>query len=255
MDTMWFGVDDDGHVAAFWSGEAGAVPADASEEIDAPEERRLDAPIVFVRDTHEGIACLEPGQERRPHRRMPGGATAIVFVTSLDAVRGLLRRGLALPVDGDPGPAILLPKLDHGVLRQIHDAGACVACRDAAMWPFAQEGIFFYEHLCDNWIAGPYGLIERPREPITARDLPASVAAGLVRIPGRFAAHALVQPARHLPCEVWGEAYASYLDVDGKTVRPLPGHEESYASAVDDLYANYDEAIERGDLVIADPPG
>jgi hypothetical protein len=211
-------------------------------------------PRRHVRDSYDGIACIEPGQPPHPHRRIPRGATAVVFVTSLDAVRDLLDSGVAIEAEGDPGPVILLPRLDQAVLAKLHEAGICVACRNAEHWGHAQAGMFAYEHLCDNWIAGPYGLHERPKTPLRASDLAPEARASPVKIPGRFAENRLVQPAHHVPCQVWSEGYAACLDVDGKTVRPLPGREASYATALDDLYANHGEAIERGDLIIVDAP-
>lgn len=137
MDTTWFAIDDDGHVAVFDSGEAGAVPVDAY----------LGEDYHPIEDT-----VLEAGT---PYR---------------------------------------------------------------------------YEH--DNLIAGPYGQVDAPADPLTATGLPGEVVARMVRFKGRFAECDDLQPAEHWPVEAWGSAW---LSSDETTVRCLPGREETYDEEVAEL--------------------
>ena len=71
----------------------------------------------------------------------------------------------------------------------------------------------------------------------SAADLPAFLAA----------AHeaGLVHPNTLWPCESW---QAAWIDLDGKTVRPIPGREEDYEEEASEL------ASENGDFVFDPPP-
>jgi len=56
-----------------------------------------------------------------------------------------------------------------------------------------------------------------------------------------FAISEKIQLLEHVDCQVWSEEEAAYLCPDGKTVKPLPGKEEDFASFAEELCRDYPE--------------
>jgi hypothetical protein len=265
MDTHWFAVDRDGHVACFDSGEAGAVPVDAFAGDDAASEvcRRLAGllpPTEAVYDLR-GRTLDDP--------RLQGGAhclpsepdfRVLMFLDSLDPVRADLRAGRAVravEVPAAEGKAVLWQRLSKAKHKRLHDAGVCRGCfwhfgppdeQEEGRWPNpAGLGMFSYSHLTDNWVAGPYGRQQSPRQPVHVDQLPPDVRklVGQVRFDLRFADAPRIQPVEHTPCESWESAY---MDSAGKKIRPIPGKEDEYADV-------YDELAEGEEFEVEPPPG
>src|SRR4051812_6768841 len=92
MDTLWFAVDRDGRVAAFSSGEAGAVPLAAcvsDEDLDVEEQLRATAPAGEPIFDLRGRVM--PGQSGgSADRAWTEAFPVVLFLTSLDPVRDLL---------------------------------------------------------------------------------------------------------------------------------------------------------------------
>jgi hypothetical protein len=252
MDTDWFAVDRDGHVGVFLSGEAGAVPTEAMQDVDYSEclMRLAEAlpAIIPLFDLREWIGPEDAG--RHHHRPVLGWRnTTLMFLESLDPVRDLLGGGLV--VDAPPvfGVAVLFEELPESLSRRIHRAGACRACFSldfGADWS-TRLGLFCYSHACENWISGPYSRGMRPTRPIRIDQVPPDLRAIFerMRFPSLcFSETSAIQPVDHAPCDSWGNAY---LGVDGKTVRAIPGHEEGYRE-------EYEEWSSDPDLVVEPPP-
>src|SRR6185295_8980906 len=95
MDTTWFAVDRDGHIAVFDSGEAGAVPRDAYEEgatVDALLPALPASEAVYVLEGH-----LEAGRDNHvPHGHTSG--TILVFLDELGAAAEDVSAGRAREV-------------------------------------------------------------------------------------------------------------------------------------------------------------
>lgn len=246
MDTIWFAVDRDGHVAVFASGEAGAVPVDAYLGEDGEEMADgafPDGPAtepIFVRDR------VEPGRSAHAAAPAPGHATSpstLVFVDDEAVVAADVAAGLARPVRADVGRAAFYPAMPAEVHERLHASGACRACT----WYFGEEsselaarGFFRYEHRTDNWIAGPYGLDALPAEPLRAEQAEPAFLRKTVRYDGCFAETRTLQPVERWTCEAWG---AAWLASDMKTVRALPGKERDYAEEVAQL-RDVDEGLD-----------
>jgi hypothetical protein len=159
MDTQWFAVDRDGHVALFITGEAGSMPLTASEG-DVDEALRA----LGSKQTEEGLDYDEEaiGQE------------------------------------------------------------------------LARLGVHVYEDDSD-WFTGPYRRAHKPKKPLHVDQLPPELRQQVKEV--RFDGLSFAEKKRLQPCEYTdGVAWSSaYVAEDGKTVRPIPGHEEEYRQEVEQL--------------------
>jgi hypothetical protein len=231
MDTAWFAVDRDGNVALFETGEAGALPAGAADEEGAayghleelaPRCEGLRVPPVpaYVGDDQHGV------RPEHHHR-------ALFHLRDAKLLAAELSTGKARRVSSEGSEAVVVEAPDAALFARLHAAGDCLGCEywfEAEGETPAAKGLYQYEHACDNWIAGPYRLHAKPSQPLRAEDLPRGVK--LVRFEGRFEETQLLQPMNAWPCESWEPAW---LDVDGRTVRPVPGREDDYAEQLADL--------------------
>jgi len=260
MDTTWFAVDRDGHVACFDSGEAGAVPT-ASFHGDAGYELRERLAEFLPRGeaAYDLAGRQTPGTEGMPVFHRANGREmdypALLFLSSLDPVREALASGQAVQVPSADSFAVTFQHLPAELGKRIHDAGACRVCfylfRQLEGGPGpAHVGFFEYEHLTENWISGPYGRIARPLKPLHVDQLPPDVRARVKQMRFdalNFAEATHIQPVEHAACDSWEGAY---LDVTGKKVRPIPGHEGRYAAAVSEL-----QDLTREGIQFEPPPG
>lgn len=260
MDSCWFAIDRDGHVAIFDTGEAGALPAQALSGEDADSVRRQLAALPRVGVIHERQGRATPNQpsEFNEHR---GGLglpyPTLMFLDSLDPVRDEIAAGRAVEVQASEGVAVLFQEMPEALAKRLHDSGACLGCS----WYFHGEeeyeehrpdltarGLFSYSHLTENWISGPYGRVRRPAQPIHVDQLPPRMrdAVKTLRFDSlSFAETPYVQPVEHTECISWESAY---LDVTGKHIYPIPGKEEEYAEA-------YEELADMGGTIEVEPPG
>src|SRR3954463_4742679 len=80
MDTGWFAVDRDGHVAYFYSGEAGAVPADACREERTALLHELEAVVPRTDPVYElGGRSGVRGEEEYGHTSLfPDGRKPVI---------------------------------------------------------------------------------------------------------------------------------------------------------------------------------
>jgi hypothetical protein len=243
MDTEWFAVDRDGHVAFFDSGEAGAVPADACYEERTGMLRQLEAIVPRTEPVYElrGRSGL---REEVVHRmRLPDDETVqafganprptLMFVTSLEAVREEIDKGLAVPVLARDAAAVFFPSLPVTTNRKLHESGACLGCfwNNPTLYHDLPErlGLYHYKHPNDLYIPEPYGRHGSPRRPLHVVQLPTALLEILLRVRFdgiRFEETGRVQPIEHARCRCW---YAGgYVGVDGQSIRPIPGEEELY---------------------------
>ena len=258
MDTCFFAIDKDGHVACFDTGEAGAVPANALSGDEAYEVRRQLAALPRVEVIHDRKGFVTPGgqNEFNEHRgRFALPYPTLVFLASLDPVADEIAAGRAVQVPASEGVAVIFQQMPEEVSNRLHDSGACLGCT----WYFHRDeeedyrpdlttrGLFSYSHLTENWISGPYGRVRRPAQPIHVDQLPPRIrqAVKAMRFDTlSFADTPHIQPVEHAPCVSWESAY---LDVSGKSIRPIPGREEDYASA-------YEELADMGENMHVQPP-
>jgi hypothetical protein len=245
MDTCFYAVDRDGHVAVFSTGEAGALPMAAAADDEGQMRDHL-AQLPRGEAAHDlrGRLCpRRPFQAREHLAAEPRNDDypVLVFLPTLDAVREEIEAGRAVPVAATTGAAVLFTHPSGDVFRRLHEDGACLGCfyffeEENEDWPdLATRGLFRYEHLTENWISGPYGLQRSPLRPIHVDQLPPEVRRQVKGVRFQtlcFADTPYIQPVEHGECVSWESAY---LDVTGSKVRPIPGKEAEYRAAYADL--------------------
>jgi hypothetical protein len=260
MDTCFFAIDRDGHVAIFDTGEAGAVPVNAVAGDDADVIRQQLGQLPRVEVVHDRQGVRTPGRRNdfNEHRgRLGLPYPTLMFLDTLDPVQDEIAAGRAVQVPASEGVAVLLMEVSEALAERLHTSGACLGCS----WYFHDEeseqhspdltarGLYSYSHLTENWISGPYGRVRRPAQPLHVDQLPPRLreAVQTMRFDSlSFAETPHIQPVEHAECVSWETAY---LDVAGKHIRPIPGKEAEYADT-------YEELAEIGgeDEVQVEPP-
>jgi hypothetical protein len=236
MSSGWLAVDRCGHVAHFDAGVSGAIPREAPKSRpkilveETPPDRALFVSEVVYELEGRLLPGLEAGADELHGARDSNGVPGVVFVTSASLLAGEIARHEAIKVRSTLGTAVVFERLPVKTLRRLHEIGACVACflepPEAFVEP-AQYGIFSYVHLCDSWVAGPYGMRARPAIPVRVQDLPSMRELQRARRIESlcFGQTRHLQPLDHARCH---SSAPAYLEVDGKTVRPIPGRENEY---------------------------
>lgn len=229
MDSQWFAIDEEGNVAVFETGEAGAMPGAAAGESDRGYEW-----LESLRGS--GGQLLVAPYSLRGERTSPshvnftarGQQYVILFMgpESLDQIPSFARvlhttTGIGVVCD----TANATPEAQEWFRHQ-HAEGNCLECY--ATWHGFGEadgevgagGVYQYDHVCENWAAGPYALSVVPQSPLRATDLPQAIRDVAVKLPGRFADTPYVQPAEHMESHAWGD---TWLATDFLVERPLEG--------------------------------
>lgn len=244
MDTMWFAVDRDGRVAAFESGEAGAVPSVAYLGEDYPP---LDELPVTGEAVH--VAPVPPWKFETPH--LVGGrivGPAVFHLRDEEALRDEVARGAASRIPGAGAAAYRVEALSAELVERLHASGACLGCRHVDAEDTgpagAERGLYVYEHVTENWAAGPYRLVAKPSRPASLEALPPEAREKVARFGGSFEETGLLHPMHLGPCESWG---AAWIDLDATTVRPIPGAAGDYDEEASEM-----ASLEEG--LVFDPP-
>ncbi len=234
MDTAWFAVDRDGHVAIFETGEAGAVPTEAYLGEGAWGELEAMPGAGEARRVAPAPAWMGEAEHRvRPEWLKP----AVFYLRDAHVLAAEIAAGTARQLPSDGSVAVRIEKPDASLLARLHAEGDCLGCEydfdaEGEGERPATKGIYEYTHACDNWIAGPYRLVAKPGRAAREVDLPGEVRAHLVRFDGRFKETPILQPVNLWPSEAWGSAW---LDRDGRTVRSMPGKESEYAEELAEI--------------------
>jgi hypothetical protein len=245
MDSYWFAVDKDGRVGYFSTGEAGAMPDNAGDATDIL--RRLTelvppGPAVFEL---EGRILPHGGDEaRRRHlvwfrdESWVLPSSVLMFLESAEPVRDLIGHGNSREVAATTGAAVILERMPADRYRELHNDSRCLGC--FSYWTSYYDvegearpaglGLYEYDHLCENWIAGPYGLELRPARPLHIDQLPPDIrrAIGRVRFATmNFAQTPHIQPLEYVSGSAWGDTYQT---VDGRQLHmdgtPIEGSDD-----------------------------
>ncbi|HLF92137.1 MAG TPA: hypothetical protein VJB14_01640 [Planctomycetota bacterium] len=232
MDTDWYAVDRDGHVASFRSGQGGAVPKDVPRGSDyftglyAVQEAGLESAPIFD---------LEGYRAAEFHSHWVGTDPLIVFPRDVSALEGEVRAGRALPYRAKSGIAFLWRGMTQGDLDALHRNDGCLGCFYSHVWELvgdrtkwndlARHGLFVYETHWDT-MCGPYGREREPEPPVPIDRLPLVVreAAVLHRLERVcFRDLPWIQVLDHWACETLTAAR-----LDGRRIRGVAGKEEEY---------------------------
>jgi hypothetical protein len=245
MDTEWFAVDADGHVAIFDTGEGGAMPnagnAYYQEAYGLLEELRDAVP--------EGEAIYDPANVPSCEQHVPSddgarGRPLLVFLDSLDPIAKEIESGDAEVVSSTKGVAAIFRDIPSRVRSRLHDAtDICKGCM--RLWDEeddrpnpARLGLYVYSS--GDGFPTPYRLDKRPMTPIKLEQLPAELRrhAGEVRYKFCFADEPLIQPAEHGEVASWGAHV--FLSSDEKTLRRMPEASAADARAEADAIGEYE---------------
>ncbi len=245
MDTRWYAIDRDGHVASFYSGEAGAVPMAATvieNEYHMLEQLRELVPVGSV--LFDPAGRCQPGREDAIPRAWTGDYPVLLFLSSLQPATADLESGRAVEVAATEGKAVLLSSLSEEELNRYHalpefrGSHNLFFIQGGRPHELAQHGLYEYNHLTENWISGPYGREAVPAQPLHIDQLPPALRQTLARFrldKIRFADTLYFQPVEHTECISWE---SGYLDVDCKRIRPIPGREEEYGETFEEYFGN-----------------
>jgi hypothetical protein len=248
MDTQWYAVDRDGHVASFGSGEAGAVPLEAQLENAAGPHQEMAAILPHCEIAYDLQGHLTPGEgDKGTHEGLTadGRNNFLVFLTSLTSLRPEIAEGRAVQVPAQGAIAVILRRATADLMERLHRNGDCLSC----FWHFedddewiepARLGLFSYSHLCENWISGPYGRKRVPLQPVHIDQLPPAVRQLVtqMRFPHLcFGEVPHIQPVEHDICVSWESAF---LSSDGTTIRRIPANmmvvgDDAYREFIEEL--------------------
>lgn len=241
MDTEWFAVDQDGRVGYFTSGEAGAVPVEALQgsRANALLTRLANAlPRSEVLHDRQGrwLPSVEGRHEHRTRTTRETITHVLLFLKSLDMVAEHIAAGRAHQLPSTSDFAVYFRELPAVLAAELHEANLCLGC----FWHWSPVleapdetdritpetfGFYQYDHLCENWISGPYGRITVPANPIHVDQLPPSLRQELkaVQFDVNFAETPHIQPVADHECASWE---SQWLDVNGKD-HPMPGRDDA----------------------------
>lgn len=228
MDTDWFAVDEDGHVALFDSGEPGAVPKSIASPDHGYDALKLICEEAFPFLLREKIVRLgvHPGSESG------GWGCRYVVASRKDALDGVKfddGRPLALPpvlIDGVEVFPFAVGWWKKDEYEKWHRRGLCLACFGDRVADIHAFGIFGFECDYDDVVSDTpiYKRTAIPQRTLRLSDLPPAVREKLValKLPGaHFSQQAELQPIEHVESNTWGAA--TYLGTDGQ-VHPVPGY-------------------------------
>ncbi len=237
MESCWFGVDKDGRVGFFDTGEAGAQPSAGlvgrAAELAAPRLARALPTCDTLVDLRGRLLPYRKGGGLK-HTLFGMPVPTVMFLDSLDPVRDDLAAGRATEVKAKDGYAVLWAGLDDRTYNRFHK-GKPELCRgcyvrfnlmhgdpDDPRPNLARYGVYTFGPLGTNATAYPYGLTEAPVVPVHVDQLPPDLRAKVREVTFdqvSFAETPVFQPAEHVPCVSYDGAYE---DMTGKS-HSLPG--------------------------------
>src|SRR5262245_34548238 len=195
MDTEWFAVDRDGHVACFDSGTMGAVAAGATQEIGYETKARIEAclppgPVVFDIEGHR-VPGKKPKQPHVPRFSW----LPLCFLKSLELVREEIAAGRAYEVRAATGVAVVFREFNHSLMTRLHEDGECLRCvsydfarddlppeSEDLFFLAARHGLFYCGHLWGDDVAGLHGREELPVNPAHVDQLPPDLRKAVGRV-------------------------------------------------------------------------
>jgi hypothetical protein len=226
MDSVWFAVDEEGHVALFSTGEAGAMPEDAAGE-DEGNNDLYEAMGKLPKKAEEIVEARRGLDGEEGAHSSLGSGNITLLLDSPDPVRTEIDAKKARLMRAPSGCAVHFDEMDEALLERLHAQNLCRGCffdyrNDEEEVSLAERGLFVYGHTCENWISGPYERESSPSSPLTLFEVPKQVRDKIVKLPVKFAEARHIQPAEHLDCFSWEVAW---LELDGKHVHAFPDHE------------------------------
>lgn len=268
MCTDWFGVDEQGHIALFFSDDSGAVPSGSlrsPEDYSCPDNLERwsafhtwlessqppgaaviegDGLIEYYRDhvKHHAIRSYEKMPDCDTLKAHPKFAGRYLMILD-DQCPNIDKLGIE-PCKFLPSTSKIVVDIEgetFGRLRDWHEKGVCLGCKYVYQeeLAYAERGIFMYRHSQYATMA-PYARLLLRSAPLSIYDLPEELVDSLFKtlfVDVCFGNTFHIQPAEHCDVLYWGHDY--FLASDMKTIRPVKGEEESYAEYFDDIVRLY----------------
>lgn len=258
MDTTWFGVDEQGRIAQFESGEAGAVPRAAASAGGAGSPNfdtfALRAAMVARAITAAPDEATDADSPTKRTFRAPSRVVIVLRVSEEEAAsyrESSVISGAERSVPSEHwivlrpnGPRIVAytKELSVKTLEALADRQDVLALLDEeamSNWLYeapsaAQTGVYLYRH--DEWdIPGSYKRDNAPPEPLTLNELPAATQKALSagKFPLRFDDAPKLQLADYFAedeCERWDNA-----TLRGEPKQPVVREAPAARTAADDL--------------------
>jgi len=250
VDTMFYLIDDCGHVAACYTNESGALPDGAVTEISGPEDEEG---WLWNKKDRESFQVLDPAHIHKlaetfqgQHRTMDhaiGGAFLILsdFTPEVEKLLGqhsMVPGGRPFVRFIDPSPAtggkkyviVSVFEMIKEIVAEIHKLELCVSCTSGYHLNAQHVGenkdfVFYYGHPGANCAAHPYMLSHVPENPKTIDEISLSADDKTrlregIRFSGCFRDKLFWQPADDFKCEFYGEEYGP-IKVGSKTFNSM----------------------------------
>jgi hypothetical protein len=247
MDTFWYAVDGAGHVGYFSTGEGGAFPDKAND--DAREEvwQHVLEPRPGAGSRYDLRGFLNPPPrqdvERHACRARGWDGEVLMFLASLDPVKGQIAAGQAIPVNAGPEAAVVFRYLAYNVARRLHKKGSCLGCffleqyAEGGLERVTQAGLhvychptYYYSGRSRDCVTGLYGRVAVPTRSLHVDQLPPQVRRVVSRV--RMDDICFSETPHIQPCERGSveSENAAYLTLDGRTIRRITSNVWDYAS-------------------------
>ena len=219
MDTDWFAVDRNGHVAICSSGEPGPVPVGIELQQDIWEA--LDGLLL-------GSAAAFFGRHYTGEDWPYSLAMLLPEEFDLNRLADLksLKRGAVIHVRNERLVPVVINALDDPGIKELHESSVCRGCTAPIDEHFSAGLLNLYRYDAgDRYRNGPYERAVVPSAPVRFAQLPSAIQQlmhPIVFPHVSFADAAVFQPIEHMPCQTWGDA-ATGRHRGGRP--PVPVHE------------------------------
>lgn len=215
MDSTWFGVDDDGHVAVFSSGEEGPVPRSVQGEESGLDSIRLIL-TEGVRDLIR-LGYLRVGRHIAQAPSYSGGVFLLRDpIAAPKGTAGDERIDCAtVTIDGKTLAPVHYGWTPKERFEELHANGNCQGCLGDDGAELAEWGVYTFD--CGDYEAPPYQRVAAPSRPLRLDDLSPNLRAKLkpAVLPSlRFETAKAVQPFEHVDSNCWGNE--TFLGTDGE---------------------------------------
>lgn len=200
MDTYWYAVDRDGHVAAFFTGETGPYPEDACIDSGlSTDQTMIERLARRPETTPRREALVERSSDGHRAAGGEGPRLTLLFVAAdapivaeLMATAGT--RPIATLNAGEQ--ALLVDGMAPALHERLHRDGLCLTCwgdyGDAHDHEAARLGLFVYDHSY-----GDYYRRFTPTHPLRVDALPAELRDELARV--RYRKHSFAESEELTP--------------------------------------------------------
>lgn len=258
-DTLWFAIDECGHVIACYSNESGAIPTGAVTDIETSRDE--DSPFSWEGEDRLALETVAPSHvkwlvetfvgKHKEKKYLFGGLFCILSEYPKEIENKLLEIKVSphqrpsvreIPASDETGGKtyyLLMVVEDHNgdAYDEVHRLGVCIACTSMRSLRAGRVGpkgetVPYYDHPSANGNAYPYMLQYVPEKlkTVDELDLPEDAKKELKDgpvMPGCFLKKPFWQPYSDVESELYGEEYTP-IEVDDEGLKGLIGSPFGY---------------------------